>query len=107
MRTGQHYEQIYSPTASCNSIRTLLVLSAVNDWHTKQLDFVLAFPQAPTACDLHVKMPKGFKTEDSNNDDCVLHLHTNVYGQKNAGHVWNKHLTHILVHKLKFEQSKS
>ena len=63
-------------------MQTPLVLSAVNNWHTKQLDFVLAFPQALVTCDLHMKIPKGFEIEDGNNEDCVLQLHCNVCGQK-------------------------
>ena len=68
-RQGQHYEQCYSPVASWNSMRALLVLSAVNNWHTKQLDFVLAFPQAPVACDLYLKIPDGVETENGNSRD--------------------------------------
>ena len=75
MRPGENYEQTYSPVASWNSIRTLLVTSAVNNWHTKQLDFVLAFPQAPVACDLYIKIPKGFEIENGNSHDHTLQPH--------------------------------
>ena len=105
MKAGTHYDQTCSPVASWNSIRTLLILSAVNDWHAKQLDFVLAFTQAPVERDIYMKIPKGFEIEDGNNDDYALQLHRNVYGQKQAGRVWNKCLTDTSVNKLKFEQS--
>ena len=72
MKAGTHYDQTYSPVASWNSVRTLLILSAVNDWHTKQLDFVLAFTQAPVERDIYMKIPKGFEIEDGNNNDCAL-----------------------------------
>ena len=104
MRPGQHCEQTYSHVASWNSIQMLLALPDVNDWHTKQLDFVLAFPQAPVACDLHMKFPKGFEIENGNSHDCTLQLHHNVCGQKHTGRAQNKCLTVILVHMLKFEQ---
>ena len=41
------YDQTYAPVASWNIIRLLLILVLVNSWHTIQLDYVLAFSQAP------------------------------------------------------------
>ena len=34
MRQGVHYDQTYAPVASWNSIRTLLIMSALHKWHT-------------------------------------------------------------------------
>jgi len=47
MKEGIHYDQTYAPVASWNSIRILLSLVAALGWHTQQIDYVLAFPQAP------------------------------------------------------------
>ncbi len=47
MRHGEQYDQTYSPVASWNSVCMLLTLTAVHGWHTKQIDFVQAFAQAP------------------------------------------------------------
>ena len=47
MKRGEHYDETYSPVASWNSVRMLLTLTAVHGWHTKQIDFVQAFAQAP------------------------------------------------------------
>ena len=41
------YNQTYAPVASWNIIRLLLILVLVHSWHTIQLDYVLAFTQAP------------------------------------------------------------
>jgi hypothetical protein len=49
---------------------------------------------------------KGFEIEQGRNEDYVLKLHRNVYGQKQASRVRNQHLTKILTEKLGFEQSK-
>ena len=106
-KPGLHCDKTHAPVASWNSMRTSLIISAVNNWHTKQLDFVLAFTQAPVDREIFMKMPKGFDIEDGNDKDCVLKLHKNVCGQKQAGRAWNKCLTDILVNKLKFEQSTS
>ena len=106
MKKGIHYEQTYAPVASWNSIRLLLTMTAIHKWHTKQLDYVLAFPQAPVERDIYMTIPKGFEIEEGQNQDYVLQIHRNIYGQKQAGRVWNQHLTKILIKKVGFEQSK-
>ena len=105
MKQGIHYDQSYAPVASWNSIRLLLILTAVHGWYTKQLDYVAAFPQAPVERELYMKIPKGLKLAGKDSENYVLKLHKNTYGQKNAGRVWNEYL----VKKLKqigFKQSK-
>ena len=46
-----------------------------------------------------------FKVVDAYTKDCVLNLHWNIYGQKQAGRVCNHYLTKILINKVGFEQS--
>jgi len=106
MKHGVHYDQTYAPVASWNSIRTLLIMSALHKWHTRQIDYVLAFPQAPVEREIYMEIPKGFKIDEGNTKDYVLKLHRNVYGQKQASRVWNKYLSNILINKVGFKQSK-
>ena len=107
MRKGEHYDMTYSPVASWNSVRMLLTLTALHGWHTKQIDFVQAFAQAPIERTLYMKIPAGVELEDgSNTKDYVLKLHRNIYGQKQAGRVWNQYLVSKLVKDLGFKQSK-
>lgn len=60
MRHGEHYDQTYAPVAGWSSIRLLLALVLLNGWSTVQLDYVLAFPQAPVERELYMRLPKGF-----------------------------------------------
>jgi hypothetical protein len=53
-----------------------------------------------------MSIPKGFEIEDGKTSDYVLQLHKNVYGQKQAGRVWNQQLVKKLTKEPKFEQSK-
>jgi hypothetical protein len=106
MKQGVHYDQTYAPVASWNSIRTLLIMSALHGWHTRQIDYVLAFPQAPVERDIYMQIPSGFRIDDGETRDFVLKIHRNIYGQKQAGRVWNKYLTDILVNKVGFHQSE-
>ena len=106
MKKGEHYDMTYSPVASWNSVRMLLTLTALHGWHTKQIDFVQAFAQAPIEKTLFMKIPAGVVLEDgSDQRDYVLKIHRNIYGQKQAGRVWNKYLVSKLV-ELGFKQSR-
>jgi hypothetical protein len=108
MRHGVHYNETYSPVASWNSVRMLLTLTAVHGWHTKQIDFVQAFAQAPVERTLYMKIPSGVELEDDSDPrDYVLMIHRNIYGQKQAGRVWNKFLVDKLINDLGFKQSKT
>ena len=107
MKHGVHYNETYSPVASWNSVRMLLTLTAVHGWHTKQIDYVQAFAQAPVEKTLYMRIPAGVELEDdANTKDYVLKIHRNIYGQKQAGRVWNKYLVNKLVKELGFKQSK-
>jgi predicted nucleotidyltransferase len=105
-KKGIHYWDTYAPVASWNSIRLLLAMTAMHKWHTTQLYCVLAFPQAPVERVLYMSIPKGFKVDGGKTQDLVLQLHKDVYGQKQAGRVWNQYLVNKLTKELKFEQSK-
>ena len=106
MKHGVHYDQTYAPVASWKSIRLLLMLTIQNGWHSRQLDYVLAFPQAPVEKEIYMQVPKGFEIEGAKKGEYVLRLNRNVYGQKQAGRVWNKYLVDKLVNKVGFTQSK-
>ena len=53
-----------------------------------------------------MKIPTGFEIENGKNLDYVLKIHRNIYGQKQAGRVWNNYLVNKLVNELGFKQSK-
>jgi Reverse transcriptase (RNA-dependent DNA polymerase) len=107
MRHGEHYDETYSPVTSWTSVRLLLALAACHDWYTVQLDYVLAFPQAPVEREIYMEQPKGYDMDPSRpHKDYFLKLHQNVYSQKQAGRVWNKYLVNKLVHEVGFKQSK-
>ena len=107
MIKGQHYDQTYAPVASWKFIRLLLILVAKYGWYSRQLDYVLAFPQAPVEREIYMKIPKGFtQTTPTGDEEQVLKIHRNIYGQKQAGRVWFQYLKHKLINELKFTQSK-
>lgn len=109
MKPGIHYGQTYAPVASWLSIRLLLTLAARYNWYTVQIDYVLAFPQAPVEREIYMEVPKGFRVDrklEKESKEYVLKLHRNIYGQKQAGRVWNQYLVKKLIDKVGFVQSK-
>ena len=61
-------------------------------WHTRQVDYVLAYPQAPVERELYMKVPMGFEVPVGKAEDYLLKIHKNIYGQKQAGRVWYEYL---------------
>ena len=106
MRYGEDYEETYAPVTSWRSIRLILTMVALHRWKTLQLDYVLAFPQAPVERELYMAVPKGYTLDEGNPTDYALHIHKNIYGQKQAGRVWNQYLARKLTEEIGFEQSQ-
>ena len=77
---GVHYDQTYALVTSWRFIRLLLIMIMKFNWHSKQVDYVLAFPQAPIERELYMQIPKGFELDSKNGEEHVLKVHKNVYG---------------------------
>ena len=71
----------------------------------KQIDYTMAFPQAPIERPLYMHIPKGYTINEGNPKDYALKLKKNLYGQKQAGQVWNEYLVSKLF-EIGFQQSK-
>ena len=80
---GVHYYDTYSPVVTWPTIRLLLTMSILNGWASRQIDFVLAYPQADIEQDLYMNLPKGIVLSD-NKSDYVLKIRKNLYGSRNA-----------------------
>jgi hypothetical protein len=102
---GIDYWETYAPVATWATIRCIMMLAAQRNWKTKQLDFVQAYPQAPAQTEMYIEIPKGCVVPGPKKD-WVLKVLNNIYGQKQAGKVWNDFLIQGLTTKLGFTQSK-
>jgi hypothetical protein len=102
---GVHYDKSFSPVVAWSTVRLMLTLSEVYGWHARQIDFVLAFPQAKVKTDIYMNVPQKFRTDSngslklderaphpSKQDACVK-LIQNVYGLKDACLMWHQHLS--------------
>ena len=61
-----------------------LILTLMNGWCSRQVDFVLAFPQANIECEMVMEVPQGFNVDGTRDDYCIR-LKKNLYGQKQGG----------------------
>ena len=90
-KLGVNYWETYAAALKWSSIRFFLTQIVINSWHTRQIDFVLAYPQADVECDLYLEIPQGFTFNGERKTHC-LKLLKNLYGSKAAGRVWQQHL---------------
>ncbi len=98
--------QTYSPVASWPTIRLMLTLCLIHNWHTMQLDFVQAYPQAPISKVQYMAWPKGIEIPGYDPSEHVLKVTKNIYGGKDAGRTWNEYLVNKLTNHVGFTQSK-
>jgi len=117
---GVNYWETYSPVATWESIRFVLIQSLIEGFQMRQIDFVQAYTQAKPECDMYMKVPKGFQVRkggrgkpsleicrhSKGDDDYALKLEANLYGSKQAGRVWNRFLAKKLTNECGFTQSQ-
>ena len=83
-----NFWETYTPVVSWQTLRLFFIRLILKGWHSKQMDFVLAYPHAPTEVQLYMRFPKGYKFKGGISEDThVLKLTKNIYGQKQAGRV--------------------
>jgi hypothetical protein len=92
MKEGLDYDLTYSPTVTWPAIRLALNMVLLHGWHAKQIDYVLAYPQAPAARPMFMEIPKGCDIPGHNSKDWVFNVTRNIYGGKDSGRVWYLHL---------------
>ena len=51
---GVHYWVTYAPVVTWHTVRFFLILSLILGWQSRQLDFVMAYPQAPAEMPLYI-----------------------------------------------------
>ena len=83
----------------------MLSLVLMHNWATLIMDFMLAYPQADVESETYIKLPRGVNFGPNISRTMhALQLLKNIYGLRQAGHVWNKHLHQGLL-QLRFMQS--
>jgi hypothetical protein len=94
---GMNYFKTYAPVVTWFAIRLMIVFGIIFCWALQQVDFVMAYLQALIEADIYMELPQGIKTVTGNSKDHVPKLLKNIYGQKQAGKVWNSFLVDKLT----------
>jgi hypothetical protein len=81
-----------------------MVFGILYNWALCQVDFIITYPQALIKMDMYMELPTGIHTKHRNSKDHVLKLLANIYGQKQAGRVWNSYLV-TKLREINFKQS--
>jgi len=69
---GVHHWESCAPVASWPVIRLVSATVLANNWHTKQIDCVMAHPQAKVPTDnAFMETPRGFEVKGASPKDCV------------------------------------
>ena len=69
---GVHYWDTYAPVVTWQTVRLFWILSLILGWQSCQLDFVMAYPQAPAEMPLFMRLP-----QDSGATEChERHMHS-------------------------------
>jgi hypothetical protein len=89
---GMKYFETYALVVTWFAIRLMIIFRIIFCWALWQVDFFMAYPQAPIKMDINMELPQGIQTKHGNSRDHVLKLEKNIYGQKQAGGVWNSFL---------------
>jgi hypothetical protein len=84
---GMNYFETYAPVVTLFVIRLMIVFGIIFCWALWQVDYIMAYPQAPVETDIYMELPQGIKTATGDSKDHVLKLLKNIYGQKQAGRV--------------------
>jgi hypothetical protein len=94
---GMNYFKTYAPVVMWFAICRKILFGINFCWSFHQVKFDMAYPQAPIETDIYIELPQGIQVATSNAKDHVSKLLKNIYGQKQAGWVWNSFLVDKLT----------
>ena len=88
---GVDFTEVYAPTLSQSTLRTLLSFAAAHDYEIEQLDVKTAFLNGDLDEEIYLQPPPGLSTAGK-----VLRLHRALYGLRQAPRAWHKRLSTAL-----------
>ena len=87
---GVDYDEIFSPVVRFETVRMMVALAALKNWHITGLDVKTAFLYGELDEELYMEQPEGFKIKGQERK--VMRLKRAIYGLKQAALAWWKAL---------------
>jgi hypothetical protein len=96
---GVNYWETYAPVVNWSTVRLVMILSLLNGFFSRQIDFIQVYTQAPLDCPIYIEVPARYDVVEgkltfvgehhqSTERQYALRLRHNMYGLKQAGHNW-------------------
>lgn len=82
---GEDYDEVFAPVARSTTLRILLSVAGMNDYHIKHFDIKTAFLYGEIEEEIYMKQPPGYAS-----NRMVCKLNKSLYGLKQAARAWNK-----------------
>ena len=88
-REGVDFHNTFAPVVNWSTVRLIIMMAEMAGWESRQIDYVLAFSQAPIDSDVYLHLPAGFHVNGKDeNEKYVLKLKKNLYGTIQAAANW-------------------
>ena len=87
---GLDFNEIFSPVVRFETVRMMIALAALKNWHITGLDVKSAFLYGELDEELYMEQPEGFKVKGQEHK--VMRLKRAIYGLKQAALAWWKAL---------------
>jgi hypothetical protein len=97
---GMDYEETFAPVAKMTTIRTLIVVTSIHQWHISQLDVKNTFLNGDLQEEVYMAPPPGI----SHDSEYICKLKKALYGLKQAHHAWFEKFS-IVISSLGFVSS--
>jgi hypothetical protein len=66
-------------------------MSILNNFHTQQIDFFLAYPQQEVECEMNMDVPRGLEHVRRRKTNALKPI-KNINGTRHSGRIWNLHI---------------
>uniref|UniRef100_A0A8R1IGH7 Reverse transcriptase Ty1/copia-type domain-containing protein n=1 Tax=Caenorhabditis japonica TaxID=281687 RepID=A0A8R1IGH7_CAEJA len=107
-KKGLDYHETFTPVVRMTSARIVLAIAVHEQLQLRQVDIDNAYLNRDIDTDLYMIPPQGWTWDDrySREQGYVLKLNKNLYGIKQAGHIWNSTI-HAYCEELGFKRTSA
>jgi hypothetical protein len=85
---GIDFDEIFSPVVHFKTVRLMIALTSLENWHIQGVDVRSAFLYGELDEEIYMEQPEGFRIRGQENK--VLRLRRALYGLKQAALAWWK-----------------